>query len=528
MDFDTEFPMPTFREREAITSYYEIEHLYMATPNFYIPASHLQYRRHAVSTIARIRTFGYLENRRETDSFVQQPLWHGEVLDAYIPYLAMTYFDRFASASSILDMPGASVTQKVRLVSICCLSLSAKMRTKQFILHRFMKEKRLNFTVERIMSVEYRILTALDWRLRTITPFYFLDHYYPTFKRIGGFKRRCINEIIVQSQGEHFFTQYKPSEIALCAFLAATYLAYPSKFDSINKSGELAGCYRELVNLCLTRKIELRGESGKVLPSTKMEATSTAQPSSTKTAATPTTQPNEAASAAAETQTTKSEEELAEAIVSQVNQQSSNSSSRTTQLWKTVLDIEEEEEEGTSQLTRRPRTGASKQQGQDQGKADTSGEISTEGKEDMGKGVPEASRSEVIIAGIVTKVQGQDKDKDKEVVAMEESWEEENAEAKRLRKMKGKAVMMEEEDDETGKVRFISEIVPAAQAAPRNLMNFELQWPITVQPGEVLDYLDESLQIDESRRVSIRCPQTIRGTGNDPPLNASCCNCTIS
>lgn len=49
--------------------------------------------------------------------------------------------------------------------------------------------------------MELSILSGLNWRMLPITPFYFLDHYYPTFSEIGGFKRRSINEIIVQSQG---------------------------------------------------------------------------------------------------------------------------------------------------------------------------------------------------------------------------------------------------------------------------------------------------------------------------------------
>ncbi|TKY49034.1 hypothetical protein E2542_SST26460 [Spatholobus suberectus] len=118
MDSDTEFPMPSYREREAITRYLEIEHEFIAATDFYTTASNLQYRRHAVSTIAR--------------------LWHAEVLDVYIPYLAMNYFDRFASTNPLT------------------------------------KDKKVNFKPDRIMRMEYRILSGLDWRMRSITPFYFL------------------------------------------------------------------------------------------------------------------------------------------------------------------------------------------------------------------------------------------------------------------------------------------------------------------------------------------------------------------
>ncbi|CAJ1957054.1 unnamed protein product [Sphenostylis stenocarpa] len=181
MDSDNEFPQPSYREREAIRDYLQIEYEFMPPLEFYANPFNVQYRRHAVSTMVRLS--------------------QGEDVDAYIPYLAMNYFDRFVSMNPLAELRGFSLHDKVRLVAICCFTLSAKMRTTHFLPRQFQMNREVNFNSEKIMQTEFCILNGLNWRMRSITPFHFLDHYYPTFRMIGGFKRRSINEIIVQSQG---------------------------------------------------------------------------------------------------------------------------------------------------------------------------------------------------------------------------------------------------------------------------------------------------------------------------------------
>jgi hypothetical protein len=51
------------------------------------------------------------------------------------------------------------------------------------------------------MRMEFKILHELRWKIRPVTPFTYLNFYYRYFKQFGGYKRRCINEIIVQAQG---------------------------------------------------------------------------------------------------------------------------------------------------------------------------------------------------------------------------------------------------------------------------------------------------------------------------------------
>jgi hypothetical protein len=56
-------------------------------------------------------------------------------------------------------------------------------------------------TPQMIMRMEFKILHELRWKIRPVTPFTYLNFYYRYFKQFGGYKRRCINEIIVQAQG---------------------------------------------------------------------------------------------------------------------------------------------------------------------------------------------------------------------------------------------------------------------------------------------------------------------------------------
>ncbi|KAH1144339.1 hypothetical protein GLYMA_12G218000v4 [Glycine max] len=477
MDSKTEFPIPSDKERQAINNYLQIEREFMATKGFYKAERNLLHRKHAVATIAKLS--------------------QGQVVDAYVAYLAMNYFDRYASSTNPFAVGlGSSVTDTVCFVATCCFMLSAKMRSNQFDLQQFLFEKDLNYQPTRLAAMELSILSGLNWRMLPITPFYFLDHYYPTFSEIGGFKRRSINEIIVQSQGVHQFTEFKPSHIAISAFLAATFVGYPSEFNAIQKSldkpGKLEGCWRQLVHLCHRSAIEICSASGTVISATKIR---TKLPIQSEEAA---------AEEASEIQTRKSEVQKY---------------STTKFIQFTVLDTEEEE--NVAPLIRRRRrerveateegaepeaeTEATKQQGLDQGKAVTVGD-SSEQKD----------------AEAETKVNP--KEHDKGIGEIEEICEEHvEAESElRLRKAKGKA-KVGEEVLEKGKATIISEIVPAEEAAPKTLMNFDLRWSTSVP-----EYVEDSEQVEDTACFGVRCPGTILGSGDDSPLKScTCCQCTI-
>ncbi|CAL0310117.1 unnamed protein product [Lupinus luteus] len=239
-----EFLIPTLMEVKAITHYLEIESSFMPEPTFYANPANLKIRRLAVSIIARH--------------------WTSGKTDAYVPYLAMNYFDRFASRNPDSDA-------KVPLVAICCLTLAAKMRTKSFSLDMIPTDI-YDFKHKRIRRMELRILEGLEWKMRPVTPFNFLDHIYPTFLNVGGFKRRCINQIIVQAQGEDDFIGHKPSDFAYSCFLAATLIWNHSKFLSIEIPDHKSRLHYDLATLCRKKNIWIECTEWKEASSSKAAA----------------------------------------------------------------------------------------------------------------------------------------------------------------------------------------------------------------------------------------------------------------
>lgn len=103
------------------------------------------------------------------------------------------------------NVEGFMDTEKVRLIALACLTISAKMRIKDFSIDQFLinhyKDVNVRISHQMVMRTELLILRELEWEILSVTPFTFLDFYYPHFEKYGGFKRRCINEIIVQAQG---------------------------------------------------------------------------------------------------------------------------------------------------------------------------------------------------------------------------------------------------------------------------------------------------------------------------------------
>ncbi|KAG2371884.1 hypothetical protein LR48_Vigan05g129900 [Vigna angularis] len=493
MGFDTEFSMLSKRDLETISDYFKIEHEFMAPRSFYSLSSNARHRMHAVSMIAKVATT--------------------EPMDTYIPYVAVNYFDRFISTNSLTELQGSSLLDKVRLLAICCYTLSAKMRTKHFPQKQFLTRKEAVYKTEVVMRIEFRILSGLDWRMRSITPFHFLDYYYPTFKRIGGFKRQSINEIIVQSQGEVYFAQFKPSEIAMSALLAATYLGYSSKFTliegSIRLSDDLMACYQEMVQLCRHRKINISKSSGEVIFPI---------PSSS---------------------TTESEEGLGKAAELRVRKQ--RRSSRI-QILNTVLENDDEEEEDVALLNRRNRNS-----NEEAGEASKEVE---EGKSEAEK-LREVMESAARVASGTGARQEKGEGKSEEMVEAESGTRDDEskgpceeivgAESSRAREDKGKGKAVEEASENElrkrqikGKGKAVDEMCETilrsetgVEGAPLRAMNFQVQWPVIVRPGERVDNIEASLYVDESRMTTTRCPRTIRGSDIVPPPLSHRCQCKI-
>ncbi|XP_058776779.1 uncharacterized protein LOC131651128 [Vicia villosa] len=243
------------KEKQVIVSYSDVEILFVASKDFYSSAENIFFRRLAVAMISQLA--------KTIDP------------DTLIPYLAMNYFDRFFSKrNSILEeVEGYFDNVKVRLIAIACFTIAAKMRIKDFSIEQFLithyRIVNLRISHHMVMRTELLILRELLWEMLPVTPFIFLNFYYRFFKKYGGFKRRCINEIIVQAQGEHTFVDYYPTMIAMSALLAASRIAYGRLYReivipfTIDKVVPLAlqdkvfVCVDEMVDLCNRLNIQI-------------------------------------------------------------------------------------------------------------------------------------------------------------------------------------------------------------------------------------------------------------------------------
>ncbi|KAL0362735.1 UNVERIFIED_CONTAM: putative cyclin-D6-1 [Sesamum calycinum] len=190
--------------------------LISAEDYFTVPASYLEdenlrcLRKYAVS---------YIEKQSKSENF-----------DALIPYVAMTYFDRFMALGEIPPVVRTQLAN-VNLCLISCLTLAWKLRTKTFVLAEFLNEKGLNrFSAKEVLQMEFYICRRLDWRMRALTPFSFVEYIIPVLplRRESPSLRRPVRQLIVKSQFDMSFTKYRPSVVAASAALTVASHMFPS------------------------------------------------------------------------------------------------------------------------------------------------------------------------------------------------------------------------------------------------------------------------------------------------------------
>ncbi|KAF3776246.1 putative cyclin-D6-1 [Nymphaea thermarum] len=183
--------------------------------------------------------------------------------DPFVTYLAVNYLDRFISRQEI---PKKSWI--LRLLSISCVSLASKMCKAKCSLSDF-QEEGLVFDVRTIRRMELLVLGALKWRMRSVTPFSFInfffslsDHDDPSLT--ADLKARTV-ETILTTQAEIKFLEFRPSIVAAASLLLASREVSPSCFACnwdalsgcvhINKE-RLASCYELLQDVIAIEKHE--------------------------------------------------------------------------------------------------------------------------------------------------------------------------------------------------------------------------------------------------------------------------------
>ncbi|XVF15430.1 hypothetical protein REPUB_Repub09cG0152400 [Reevesia pubescens] len=135
-------------------------------------------------------------------------------------YLSATYFDRFLSKRSIDD----GKWWAIRLLSVACLSLAAKMEEcrvptlSEFPIEDYQFENKV------IQRMELLVLSTLEWKMGSITPFVYLHYFISKIygeSRPKGLVSKAL-ELIVAMIKEISLMDHRSSIIAAAAVLAAS------------------------------------------------------------------------------------------------------------------------------------------------------------------------------------------------------------------------------------------------------------------------------------------------------------------
>lgn len=217
MEFDLEDPFTTLKQIESydsITKLFSVEsaHMSMQEDDSFFTA----FRQDAIALFLQMQ---YSCN-----------------FDPFTTYLAVNYMDRFIFRKEIPRGKPCIL----RLLVISCVSLAAKMREKEFSSSDFQNEEGFIFDIQTIQRMELLILDALNWRMRSITPFSFI-HFFMSF---FNFKNASFNQvlkaratsIIFQAQNETTLLHFKPSTMAASALLLASHELFPLQFPSFKDS----------------------------------------------------------------------------------------------------------------------------------------------------------------------------------------------------------------------------------------------------------------------------------------------------
>ncbi|KAG9440573.1 hypothetical protein H6P81_020738 [Aristolochia fimbriata] len=133
-------------------------------------------------------------------------------------YLAVNYLDRFLSSHSLPRGNG----WPFQLLSVACLSLAAKMEESNvpLLLDFQVLDPKFVFEPRTVQRMELLVMAGLKWRLRSVTPFAFLDFFTSTF----GFSHslpffRRVSDLILSTNRVIDFLGFRPSAVAAAAVL---------------------------------------------------------------------------------------------------------------------------------------------------------------------------------------------------------------------------------------------------------------------------------------------------------------------
>ncbi|KAL2472858.1 putative cyclin-D6-1 [Forsythia ovata] len=197
--------------------------------------------------------------------------------DAFIPYLAMNYIDRFVSTRDIPTVIPRPASKNTYLFLTCCLTIASKMRNDSFKLSEFLKNRRhLQFETKDVFQMELSICAGLQWKMRSVTSICFADYFINLLPESPTIVLRFVHHLIVISQGDIELTKYSPSLVAASAVLVASTRLLPAKYDEFKRlilSSEriCTNCFEE-VSKCIETIEPLCWDSSEAASSSSAES----------------------------------------------------------------------------------------------------------------------------------------------------------------------------------------------------------------------------------------------------------------
>ncbi|KAE8715641.1 Interferon-related developmental regulator family protein / IFRD protein family isoform 1 [Hibiscus syriacus] len=155
-------------------------------------------------------------------------------------YLSMIYFDRFLFRYSI----DSEKSWAMRLLSIACLSLAAKMEEMEVPALSEFQIEGFNFETKTIQRMELLVLNTLEWRMSLVTPFAFLHFFITEMCKSSPPDMKVIIHLILFTMKEVNVMEHRPSVVAVAAILRAlnqrlSRKAWECRMNSVSFSGFL-------------------------------------------------------------------------------------------------------------------------------------------------------------------------------------------------------------------------------------------------------------------------------------------------
>ncbi|KFK30376.1 hypothetical protein AALP_AA7G253200 [Arabis alpina] len=174
-------------------------------------------------------------------------------------YIAISYFDLFLKKRFIGLQ--RDETWAIRLLSVACLSLAAKMEERNVPgLSQYPQDQDFVFKPNVIRKTELMILSTLDWKMNIVTPFHYFN-YFVTKTQLNQSSLVLLrsSESLLALTKEISFTDYRQFVVAAATTLLVSDVKLTreeigNKFGSIswwtsNENDNVYSCYKRMLEI---------------------------------------------------------------------------------------------------------------------------------------------------------------------------------------------------------------------------------------------------------------------------------------